>query len=74
MKAYIHPDTTTTRTSHGIETGWFADVVSSQDYWERGPWSRSYRTTVHGKRSEAELEARLWAKDNGYTIVTPENI
>ena len=67
MKAYIDVDA-----ARGI--GFFADVVSEQDYHEGGPFARSHRTPVCAERGTAEDKAREWAAKHGYTIATVDEV
>ena len=69
MKAYIH-----TRYEGG--RGFYADVVSEQDYHDGGYAARSHRTQVSRAETAAEAEgwARDWAAKHGYTIVPLDEV
>lgn len=61
MKAYIAVRTLT--------ASYQADVVTEQDYYECGPWSRSFRSRHWPTATEARKEAREWAEKWQYEIV-----
>jgi hypothetical protein len=67
MKAYVSTE------KHGVRA-WTADVVSEQDYHQRGPHARSHRTEPHALPTTARKAAEDWADRNGYRIVPVECI
>jgi len=67
MKAYVATE------KHGVRA-WTADVVTEQDYHQRGPHAHSYRTEPYALPTTARMQAEDWATRNGYTLVTSEQI
>lgn len=67
MKAYVSTE------KHGVRA-WTADVVTEQDYHERGPHAHSFRTPAHPLPTTARAEAEAWASRNGYRVVPVESI
>lgn len=65
MDAYIE---VTNTAKPGQPQAWFARVVSTQDFYEGGPWSHSHQTAAHPTEQLARKAAIVWAKTNGYTI------
>lgn len=53
---------------------WTADVVTEQDYHERGAHARSFRSSPHPSVSLAIESATEWARDNGYTVTSAEAV
>jgi len=54
---------------------WAADVITSQDYHERGPFARTYRTRLrHQDAAGAIREAIRWATANELRIVDVHDI
>ena len=67
MKAYI------TTAKHAVRE-WTADVVTEQDYHQRGPHAHSYCTEPKARPDIARRDAEAWAGRNGYRIVPVECI
>jgi hypothetical protein len=53
---------------------WVAEVISEQDYHERGAHAFTWRTREHKLPTTARKEAEAWADRNGYTLVTVEQM
>lgn len=69
MKAYIG-------THYAGGRGFYADVVSEQDYHDGGPFARSHRTEISHAETGAEAEgwAREWAAKHGYTVASVDEV
>jgi len=66
MKAYVDM-----RAAPG---GWVAEVVTEQDYRERGLLAHSHRTMVCSRASAARARAVEWCKHNGYTVAPVKEV
>jgi hypothetical protein len=60
MKAYIEP--------RCISGEWAADVITEQDYWDCGPFSRTFRAYGTDLQS-AVSNATEWAIAFGLTVI-----
>ena len=67
MKAYI------TTAKHAVRE-WTADVVTEQDYHQRGPHAHSHRTDACVLPTTARKLAEDWCDKHGYRVVTAEQI
>jgi hypothetical protein len=67
LKAFVKTE------KHGVRC-WTADVVSEQDYHQRGPMAHSFRTGPRELPTNARKEAEDWAHQNGYLVVPVEEI
>jgi hypothetical protein len=54
--------------------GWKAEIVTEQDYHERGPFARSYLSPWQAFPEDAEKLAKDEATREGYTIVEAKDI
>jgi len=66
MKAYIDVQP--------IKRGYFAQVVSTQDYHEGGPHAHSHETDIWETKAQAKTAAKVWAEKYGYTITTADEV
>lgn len=57
-----------------VKGGFIADVISEQDFHERGPFAHSYRTAICARQDQAEADAKEWAEENGYYIYHVDDI
>ena len=63
MRAYINV-LSVDRHADGRPGGYVAEVVSSQDYHDGGPFARSHKTDPYTERQFAYTAAEAWAKKN----------
>lgn len=67
MKAYI-------ATKGRINGTYVADVITEQDYYERGPASRSYRALSSHSQDKAVHDCEYWCHKQGLSVVSPDCI
>lgn len=68
MKAYINT------LNLGAGNGFVAQVVSEQDYHERGYASHAHQSKRHPTPEGAKAAATEWAEENGYSIYSVDEI
>lgn len=54
--------------------GFYAEIVTEQDYHEGGPFAHSHRTDTYPTRRKAEHAAKSWAGQHHYTLTTVNEV
>lgn len=73
MKCYITTKCINPR-ADVADMEWTADVVTEQDYHERGAHAHSFRSGPHPSVSLARESATEWALSNGHTVTSAQAV
>jgi len=54
--------------------GWVGQVITRQDYHERGPHARTHQTLIYKDYDNAKAAANEWADEHGFSIFSVDDI